>query len=204
MRRFLPFFLASMLVPAAASAQVAWESPMMMGPGTSGGLTVLLLDGAGARDWGVMGIWRLGPTPGGMGIRGGVAEDHSGDLALFGGVDVSGQLAWHDDRFPLDVIWMAGAGAGVSSGGVLLSVPAGVALGRVIRNEQLQFTPYVGPRLALDVFFGDDNVEDDVELGVAVDLGFDLAFSPSWTLRFGSSIGDHDAVAVGVAFGPNR
>lgn len=198
------FLAAGLLIPTSAEAQVAWDAPMMMGPGTSGGLSILLLDGAGVRDVGVVGIWRKGPSPGGMGIRGGVAEDFSGELSIFGGVDFSGGLAEHSTDFPLDVMWLAGVGGGVSNGEVLVSLPAGVSLGRVVGNDQVQFTPYVGPRVMLDVLLGDERAGEDVDLGVAVDLGFDLAFSPSWTLRFASSLGDRDAILVGVAFGANR
>jgi len=165
---------------------------------------VMMLDGAGTRNLGVMGIWRLGPAPGGMGIRGGVAEDFSGELSIFGGVDFSGGLAERDAEFPLDVIWLAGVGGGVSNGEVLVSLPAGVSLGRVVRNDRVQFTPYVGPRVMLDVLLGDERAGEDVDLGVAVDVGFDLAFAPSWTLRFASSMGDRDAILLGIAFGPNR
>ena len=195
---------AGIVMPSSAEAQVAWDAPMMMGPGTSGGLSVMMLDGAGTRDIGIMGMFRPGPAPGGMGIRGGVAEDFSGELSIFGGVDFSGPLVEHDAEFPLDVMWLAGAGGGVSNGEVLVSLPAGVSLGRVVRNERVQFTPYVGPRVMLDVLLGDERAGEDVDLGVAVDVGFDLAFAPSWTLRFASSIGDRDAILLGVALGPNR
>ena len=195
---------AAAVVPAPGSAQVAWESSMMMGPGTSGGLSLLLLDGAGARNVGFLGIWRPGPSPGGMGIRGGVAEDVTGELAIFGGVDFSDGLARHSQDFPLDLMWLAGAGASVSNGEVMIQIPGGVSMGRVIRNDRLQFTPYVAPRLILDVFLGDERAGEDLDLSVAVDLGFDIAFASSWTLRFGSTVGDHDALLIGAAFGPNR
>ena len=83
----------------------------------------------------------------------------------------------------------------------LFSVPAGISFGRVVTEENLRLHPYVTPKVQLDAHFRDDDEEgDDLELGLAIDLGLDLAFQGSWTVRLGASLGDREAVAAGVAF----
>lgn len=52
--------------------------------------------------------------------------------------------------------------------------------------------------MGLEDPFGNDM--DDSDLGFAVDLGFDVALSRGWLLRFGASLGDHEALAFGIVF----
>jgi hypothetical protein len=54
-----------------------------------------------------------------------------------------------------------------------------------------------------DAFFDDDDEEadgDNTNLDLAVDLGLDLRFSPNFTVRFGATLGDREAVAIGLVF----
>jgi hypothetical protein len=52
----------------------------------------------------------------------------------------------------------------------------------------------------LDAWFGDDRPNDDLSLDFALDIGADVAFSPSWAIRFAGTVGDRDAVAIGLSF----
>ena len=169
----------------------------MVGPGSPGGLSVLIADpGAGI---GAFVHWRGRGSGSRMGYRLGLAEEGRRDnnIAIFGGMDIAGRILDHSDQFPLDMVWVVGLGGGFGSD-ILLFFPFGVSLGRVITSEEVWFHPYLTPRLILDAFFGDSS-RDDLDLDFALDLGADFSFSPGWTFRFGASIGDRDGLAFGLA-----
>lgn len=194
-----------LLWPASAAAQVAWDSPFLLPPRPPGGFGIYLMEAAGG-DLGVMVTFRgERPRGGGIGLRAGVAEDRPDELAVFGGVDLSGLLATARPDFPLDVALVGGAGLSVGEGGALLSFPFGVSLGGTVRAEQLVVTPYFTPRIVVDAFFRDEDPDtpgrddDDLDLDLAVDIGVDLAFRRGWAIRFGATIG-RDALAIGIVF----
>jgi hypothetical protein len=144
-----------------------------------------------------MGTWR-GAGP--LGFRVGVADERGDDgLAIFGGLDLTGNLLRASSDFPLDVAWVAGAGLGVGDN-ILVSFPLGLTLGRDLVTDGIRFTPYFTPRVVLDAWFGDDRPNDDLSLDFALDIGADIAFSPSWAIRFAGTVGDRDAVAIGLSF----
>ena len=49
--------------------------------------------------------------------------------------------------------------------------------------------------MSLDIASGPG---DSVDLSGVVDLGLDLVLSSGWLIRFGATIGDRDALAIGV------
>lgn len=197
----------SLFTGAEASAQVPWESPLLVGPGSPRGWSVLLADpGAGL---GVLAHWHGRAERTRLGLRFGVAEAPRDDLAVFGGVDLSGPLHAHSGDFPLDVIWVTGMGLGAGDD-ALLTIPLGISMGRAFNADEAWIHPYATPRLIVDAFLEDDRGDDrrddrrdDLDLGLVVDLGLDLAFAQGWGIRFGASLGDRDGIAVGVAF-PGR
>jgi hypothetical protein len=71
-----------------------------------------------------------------------------------------------------------------------------------------RFLPYATPRLVLDGSFGRKDAEgeniDQMRLGLAVDLGVEVAFQPGWRIGFGGTLGSRSALALGLAFGPMR
>lgn len=187
-------------VAASAEGQVAWDSPMLASPRQIPGLGIHLMSPAGG-DLGVMGTWRA--RTGNIGLRFGLADDGHPDnnLAVFGGVDVQDMIAPASADFPLDVAWTAGVGLGAGSDGALVSVPLGISLGRALRSSTATFTPYVTPRVVLDAFFGDG--DSNLDLNLAIDLGVDLTFQPGWSVRFGGTFADRDAVSIGAVFHPS-
>ena len=73
----------SLFAGAEASAQVPWESPLLVGPGSPGGWSVLLADpGSGL---GVLAHWHGRAERTRLGLRFGVAEAPRDKLAVFGG-----------------------------------------------------------------------------------------------------------------------
>lgn len=189
-------------LPAAGAAQVPWDTPFHMGPGLSGGLGVHLVDfetGPGSDGIGAAVTWRRSGVPGGLGFRAGLAEGFDGELAVFGGVDVSGYLVRESADVPLDLSWAVGAGAGVGDYAVL-SFPGSIIVGKTLDAEGVRFVPYIGPRLDLDAFLGRDG-GDDLELNFTVDLGTDIVVSDGMTIRFGAAVGgddSHEALSIGI------
>lgn len=193
-----------------ASAQVPWESPLLLGPGSPGGVSFFLVDPA--EGLGAMAQWQGRERERRLGFRAGVAEDYKDDLAAFGGVDFTGPLLTHSEEFPLDLIWVTGMGLGVGDAAVV-SIPVGLSLGRVLTEQDLWFHPYVATRLVVDAFLGDGNAygfasgrgprdgDDDLELGLVLDFGADFSFAGDWSLRIGASVGDREGLAVGLSIG---
>ena len=193
------------LVGASAAplrGQVAWDSPLLVGPETPAGWGVYLVDPASGAGIGFLTTWRAG---GGTGYRIGLAEDGGEELSVFGGVDLIGRMVDADDDFPLNVSWVAGAGFGVGDDFVL-SFPLGISVGRGFQVDSVLLSPYIIPRLVLDAFFGrgdgpgEGSGDDDIELGLAVDFGIDINFDPEWVVRFAVSGGERDAIAIGLSF----
>jgi hypothetical protein len=191
-------------------AQIAWESPMLIGPGAPAGLGFYLMEPWPGDDIAVLGTYRTSPVPVGLGFRLGLGEGRRDELAVFGGVDVAGSLISATDDVPLDVVWFAGAGAGIGED-ALLSFPLGLSVGAILQSEGVRFAPYVAPRLVLDAFFCDDDRDerdepdfcrgdDDLELDLAADVGLDLSFTQAWMIRFAATLGDREALAIGVVF----
>lgn len=195
--------------PAAASAQVAWDAPLMVAPGTPAGLGIFLTDPHPGDLIAGMVTYRATRAPGGMGLRFGITEEEFDEISIFGGADWSGPLFDATDEFPLDMIWVTGIGAGFSGDVVVVGFPLGVSAGRVFDTESARFAPYVSPRIVLDGTIGGSGEgesfgTDDIAIEVTIELGVDFAFSNSATLRFAAAIGDRDALAVGVNFGRVR
>ncbi len=194
--------LAALLTTSEANAQVPWEAPLMVGPGSPAGLSILLTDPGQGAGIGVFAHWQGRGQRSRVGYRIGLAEERRGDrddrLAVFGGVDVSAPLLSHSQEFPLDLIWVAGIGAGFGDN-ALVSIPFGVSLGRALTSEGVWFHPYFTPRVVVDAYLG-DNDRDDLDLGFVVDIGADFAFSGNWAVRFGASVGDRDGLAIGLTF----
>ena len=191
-----------------AAAQIAWESPMLIGPGAPAGIGIYLLEPWPGDEFAVLGTYRTAPVPVGLGFRLGLGEGFRDELAVFGGVDVAGSLLSATQDTPLDVVWFAGAGLGIGDD-ALLSFPLGLSIGAVLDSDGgVRFAPYLAPRIVLDAFICDDDFEDrdfcrgddDLELDLAADIGLDLSFQRSWMIRFAASLGDREALAIGVVF----
>jgi hypothetical protein len=165
-----------------------------MRPGAPSGLSVLLLDPHPGDELGVMAVWRNSPAPVGVGLRGGLADDPGGDLAVMFGIDISGSLASVEGAGDPAVLWWTGAGIGIGDE-VVASLPIGLVFGWQGSDEGITFMPHAGGHVALDVLSGPG---DDLDLDASIDLGVDVGFRSGLMVRFGASLGGRDALAVGV------
>lgn len=196
--------LFALVIPTAALAQPAWDSPMLMPPRLESGLGVLLLESHGAGVGGLV-TWRAPNWN--FGVRAGLVDGARDDIGLLAGIDVNGALTRSTTEFPLDIDWVFGAGIGVDDG-ARISLPLGLSVGHTFVGDGVTFLPYATPRVILDAYIDDDDDDDpprrrgddDLDLGVAVDLGLDLRVTPSFLIRFAATVGDREAVALGLVF----
>ena len=189
-------FLVTVSWTGQAEAQVPWDAPSLRPPGNPSGLGIYLLD-SGASDTGVLMTYQ---RPGTFGFRLGLVDGPGRDNStVLGGVEFSGPIshAGADSRLLID--WVAGVGAGLGDF-TIVSVPFGLTVGGTFQGDGASFTPWIGAKLVLDGYFGDQYAGDDTDLNVGVDLGIDLKFTEGWLVRVGASLADRDAIAIGIVF----
>lgn len=195
--------LAALALPRAASGQTAWDAPLLLPPRPVPGLGLYLTDMHGG-GLGVLGAWRSSSWN--YGLRLGISDGGGDeDLAVFGGIDYMGPINTASSDFPVDIDWVLGAGMGISDG-VRVSLPAGLSFGLSFQGEGARFVPFVTPRVILDAFLGSDRRDDNLDLGLAMDLGLDMRIMSGngpfagRSIRFAASVGDRHAVGVGIVF----
>jgi hypothetical protein len=193
-RRTLVVAALSAILSVPASAQIAWDSPALISPSVPAGVSVFLMDPAGG-DLGGLVTYRHAAGPVGLGYRLAIAEEQGpdGDLAVAAGFDVSGFLSRAVEGSEVDLMWWSGGGLGIGSE-TLVTIPLGLIVGWT-GGTDVTLSPYGGGHLNLDIWSGPG---DSLDLSGAVDLGIDLGFQSGWLVRFGVSIGDREALAIGL------
>ena len=192
----LAVVLTIFAAPGAVDAQ-RWNTPSFLGPVPVGDLGVYVVDGDFG-DMGIHGIWRQTGAVN-LGIRLGFLD--TPDEAIQFGVETWGPVAVADEEFPLDVAWTVGAGATLN-GINIVSVPAGLTIGRTFDVGTITMQVYGHPRLVLLAF--EQPVTDELELDLdgQFDLGADLYLSETVTFRVAAGLGDADAIGIGIAWRP--
>lgn len=194
--------LAQLVSTEKLVGQAPWESPLLVGATNPAGWSVMAVDpGPGL---GALVRWESLGRETRLGLRVGLGEDGKNGATLFGGVDVSSPLASYRDSerdpdVPLEVVWFSGVGVGIGDV-TLLSIPLGLSLGTSLSADEVEFRPYLAPRLILDAWLNHPRREE-LDLAFAVDLGLELGLGGSWWIRFGASVGDRKGVGVGLGFG---
>ena len=192
---------------APATAQIPWESTLLLSPSAPAGISAHLVrfDYSISNTLGGLITYRPVTGAGGVGYRFAVAEGNlNGELAFAGGLDFSGVLTEHDANFPVDLMWFAGVGGGYADY-TTVGVPVGLAFGRPVDGRGAWFNPYLSTRAVLEAGFGSAAPPDQgVTMGLAVDVGADLAFgnARALVLRLGASLGDRQTLVVGLNMGP--
>ena len=209
MRRVLTLITGAVLSAAAfvpASAQVAWDTPSLTGPESPSGLGVYWMraEALPGDDDAVFGTWSLPGTGGAVTVRGGIGTGVAEENAAFGGIDLRAPIATHTDAQPLDLAWSGGAGIGVGEY-LLASVPFALSAGRSWSSGSVWFAPYVSVGATLDYRYGDSDFvpDEEFEIQATAGLGVDMAFDAArrFVLRAATSLGDRQAVAVGLLIG---
>lgn len=186
--------VASAIGPASIMAQTAWDAPPLISHVAPAGVSLFLVSPAGG-DLGGLVTFRHEAGPVGLGYRLSLTDENaSDDLAVAAGVDISGFLARGVEDSPLDVMWWSGAGLGWGEN-TIISLPLGALVGWSGQGGDVILSPYGGGHLVMDI---SDIEGDNVSLGGAFDFGLDVVLSSGWLVRFGGSVGDRDALAIGV------
>ena len=126
-----------------------------------------------------------------------VNRDNSGLLLLLGG-----QYAYQMNRAtgnnPLDLLFTAGVFTRIGDEPAnAMSVPFGVSLGhRFVLESPMAITPYVHPRISIDMF------DDDSELNINFDIGANFDVNSQLGLRFSATMGETDAIGFSLAWRP--
>lgn len=186
--------VASAIGPASIMAQTAWDAPPLISHVAPAGVSLFLVSPAGG-DLGGLVTFRHEAGPVGLGYRLSLTDENaSDDLAVAAGVDISGFLARGVEDSPVDVMWWSGAGLGWGEN-TIISLPLGALVGWSGQGGDVILSPYGGGHLVMDI---SDIEGDNVSLGGAFDFGLDVVLSSGWLVRFGGSVGDRDALAIGV------
>jgi hypothetical protein len=166
----------------------------------------------GVADGGNLGVsavfqWRemTGPRTQ-LSLDAGLADPQRSDFSTT--VFVGGQFAYllstATDETPLDFLLTAGVNAAINKNAVF-RLPAGIVVGHRFPLEgELAITPFVHPRLSLDLC-GD--CPKKTELGLIFDLGASLEITRSIAIRAaaffgGSDLFDDDGFGLAVAWTP--
>jgi hypothetical protein len=185
---------------APLSAQ-AWDSPSFFSPRPGEDIGLYVIDAEGGGDLGFAGIWRQEGNIN-LGVRAGLAGgDHfSVGAEFYGPLDVLGPQS------PVLLSWIVGAGATFNDV-TWLRIPLGASIGMNIgTSSSIRIMPYIHPRVAFDLLARDTPAgeETETELNVDLDLGADIGLGQQFVLRVGATIGDLDAIGVGVAYKMGR
>ena len=173
--------VAGLLTPSGAAAQILWDAPRMIGPESPGGVGFYWLRAESLPMDGDA-VYATLPVPGTGGdvtLRGGLGEGATDELA----------------------------GVGGSYGEYLVvSVPVGLSAGRSWSSGSVWFAPYVGLGAVLDYRRGEEAPDDEFAVDANAEVGLDLAFDAGrrFVLRAAASLGDRQAVSVGLAVGGAR
>lgn len=154
-------------------------TPTFMAPRASSDVGIYLSDGPG--EFSVEGIFRRDFGGFDLGLRAGVADTH--DLSVLVGGEYRNPLAV---AAPIDLAltgMIQGIFGGVSSVGFL----AGLSVGHTFAADGISFTPYIHPRAGLVQGF----IDDEFDLELLADIGFDLGISQNLDLRFGIGLDTH-------------
>ena len=185
-------------LPGAAAAQ-AWDTPSFLAPAGGDDIGAYYVQPEGA-DWGVMGIWRQRGNLN-LGARVGVVQPSFGgaDLVWLVGGESWGTLVSAGAGLPVDAAWTLGFGASFGNGLTYARIPLGVTIGRWVDLGGVAIQPYAHPRVGIDIFAPDEG-DAETELAYLADVGIDVALGAALTVRAGISLGDGEAVGIGVAY----
>ena len=187
--------LLALVLATPASAQVAWDSPPFISPVAPAGLSLFFLRADGGRLGGLA-TYRHEAGAVGLGYRFAITEERgpNEDVAVAGGIDVSGFLARGIEDADVDVAWWSGIGVGVGNE-TLVSLPLGIIVGWSGESDTgVIFSPYAGGHVVLDFMSGPG---DDVDFNGAIDIGADIVLTSGWMIRFGATFGGREALALG-------
>ena len=209
--RALALGVACFTVAASAAGAQSWEYPSFQQPRVTGReYNFGLADGTGNTS--LLFQWREGYGMNGqLGLDVGYADADVTDGVFFFGGQYGHQLIRSNAQTPVDLMLTVGAGAGFGDGFHTFRIPVGASIGRRFPLEGgLAITPFVHPRVTMDIVSIPDQTingvrfegSSDSDMNLNFDLGGSFEFSPSLALRLSATLGNDDAVGLSLAFTP--
>jgi hypothetical protein len=205
--------VAYVTVSASAASAQGWEHPSFQQPRVTGReYNFGLADG----DFGGTSLlfqWREGyGASGQLGLDVGYADADLADGVFFFGGQYGHQLIRSSTETPVDLMLTVGANAGFGDDFRMFRIPVGVSVGRRFPLENgLAITPYVHPRVSMDIVNIPDRTingfevdgSSESEMNVNFDLGGSFEFSRSLALRLSATLGEDEAFGISMAFTPS-
>ena len=200
-----------LLATATGASAQQWDAPLFFSPYPMDdiGLYYISADREAGFDnsSGLKAIWRQSGNLN-LGVHLGTGDISNIGESILIGAELYGPLASLASSTGLGINWGVGIGAAfgqIESNGsdyIDFSVPVGLSIGMGFGEGSFSVTPFVHPRVSLDVIAitpegGDEVTETDV--GFAADIGAEVRLGQSFLVRGAYSLGDRDAFGVGLA-----
>ena len=202
---------AAFVFPAAAGAQ-AWAYPAFQPPRVINREFNFGVGDAGHAGTSLVFQWREGLSPRTqLSFDGGFADpEGKGNGKLLLGGQFAGLFAEPSSDMPLAFLGTVGVNMAIGDGGNLVRIPFGVSIGhRFALDEGFAITPYVHPRISLDVCSDcspdGDNESDlgiDFDLGVSFEVTRQLSFRVSGLFGGSDRFSDADGFGISLAWSP--
>jgi hypothetical protein len=202
--------LAALAAPPAASAARAqsWFTPSFQPPAVSTRDYTFAV----SANFGTTALfqWREGLGPRShFGLEGGLVDsDGDGGTKLLVGGSYAYQVTRARAEQPLDLLFTVGAGLSVGDGADVVRIPVGLSVGHRFPLEGgVAITPYVHPRLSLDLFNGTGDDGEDADLAIDFDLGANFELTRQIALRAsvlvsGAAGSDDLGFGIGLTYTP--
>ena len=203
--------IASAVVALAAAATPAhaqaWFYPSFQAPRvTDRDYTFAVAGGSGTT---ALFQWREGISPiTQLSLDAGIGDpDNDEDAVIFVGGQYARQLTRESQEMPLALLFTLGANAAFGGGvDAIVRIPVGLSVGHRFPLENgMTVTPYVHPRLSVDVCAGCPEGADDTELNVDFDLGASFQLTQQIALRGSilfSGASDDTGLGIGLTWTP--
>jgi hypothetical protein len=197
---------ASLSLPSIVGAQ-AWAYPAFQPPRVMNREFNFGVADAGDAGTSLIFQWREGLTQRTqLSLDVGFADpDGNGNGKLLLGGQFGAMLTEASAEMPLDFLATAGLNLAVGDGSDLIRIPFGVSIGhRFPLDEGFALTPYVHPRVSLDVCSdcGGPNGEDnETDLGIDFDLGVNFEVTRQLSFRVSALFGGSDTFRDSDGFG---
>jgi hypothetical protein len=198
--------LALLALAQSAGAQ-AWSYPAFQPPRiASREFNIGIADGGIA---GVSAVFQWREQTGArtqLSLDAGVADPSRSEYntTVFVGGQFAQMLATATTETPLDFMLTAGVNVAINENAIF-RVPAGIVVGhRFLLEGDLALTPYVHPRLSLDLC---NDCVNSTEFGLVFDIGASLELTRTISIRGsaffgGSDIFDDDGFGISIAWTP--
>jgi hypothetical protein len=202
---------ATLAFSASTASAQAWHYPTLQLPEISTRDFTVLVAGGGDYGTDVVGQWREGFSPDAMfNLDVGLATPGSTTLFL-AGAGVGYRFLTANAQTPIDILGTAGIYGAFGSGSEI-RIPFGVVAGHRFpltgSTGALALTPFVSPRLSIDVCASDCNGEGtDLKVNFDIGTGFDI--TSSFGLRAALTVGgvgpgdSRTSFGIGATYRPN-